>query len=138
MFFIYLVEFIVFSFFGWIIDSVYRSFVDKKIINAGYFRGPVCPIYGFGGLALVFTAKFLVFCSFLTKIMVGFLLILLIEYLGSIFSEKVLKIKLWDYSKAILNLNGRIDIYHSFYWLILVILFYYFVFPLVVGVESLF
>lgn len=45
-FFDLLSYFIVYSFFGWIMESVFRSFCEKKIINTGFLIGPVCPIYG--------------------------------------------------------------------------------------------
>lgn len=38
--------FVIYSFFGWILESVFRSFCEKKIINTGFLIGPVCPIYG--------------------------------------------------------------------------------------------
>ena len=38
--------FIVYSFLGWIMETVFRSFCEKKIINTGFLIGPACPIYG--------------------------------------------------------------------------------------------
>ena len=46
---IYLIEFLIFLFIGWVIDSAYRSVASSKLRNSGYFKGPFCPIYGFGG-----------------------------------------------------------------------------------------
>ncbi|MDD4983931.1 MAG: putative ABC transporter permease [Candidatus ainarchaeum sp.] len=132
---IYIIEFFIFSFIGWILDSSYRSIVSHKFVNAGYFRGPFCPIYGFGGVVLVLIFKIpglqlvwlLIFAS---------LALILIEYLGSVISEKLLKVKLWDYSKSTFNIGGRVDLLHSIYWIILAVLFFYFIFPLVLTFET--
>jgi uncharacterized membrane protein len=42
-------------FVGWIIETVYRSYNEKKIVNAGFLSGPFLPIYGFG--AIIITGK---------------------------------------------------------------------------------
>ena len=41
-----LTYFIIYSFLGWIMESIVRSVSEKKIINTGFLKGPVCPIYG--------------------------------------------------------------------------------------------
>lgn len=137
MILVYLIEFVLFSFIGWIIDSGYRSAYEKKWINAGYFKGLVCPIYGFGGLALVFVFKYLGSFDTYLLVLIATLAMIVIEYLGGIFSEKVLKMKLWDYSTAKFHLGGHVDLLHSIYWLILVLFFNYFIFPKVIWFESL-
>lgn len=45
-FFNILSYFIIYSFLGWIMESVFRSICERKIINTGFLIGPVCPIYG--------------------------------------------------------------------------------------------
>ena len=97
MIIIYIIEFFIFSFIGWIIDSGYRTFQDKKLVNAGYFRGPFCPIYGLGGLTLLFLFKYLNFLNSLWVIIIASLAMVLVEYIGGIFSVKILKVNLWDY-----------------------------------------
>ena len=45
-FFNILSYFIIYSFLGWIMESIFRSFCEKRIVNTGFLIGPVCPIYG--------------------------------------------------------------------------------------------
>lgn len=137
MFTIYVIEFLLFSFVGWVIDSGYRSFVDRKWINVGYFRGPLCPIYGLGGVVLVFIFNSFSFLSPLILWLVAAMGMVIVEFIGGVFSEKVLKIKLWDYSDAKWHFAGHIDLLHSLYWLLLAILFGVFIFPLVQLLESI-
>ena len=40
--------FMIYSSLGWVMESVFRSICEKKLINTGFLRGPFCPIYGIG------------------------------------------------------------------------------------------
>ena len=52
-----LTYFIIYSFLGWILESLYRSFCERKLINTGFLRGPFCPIYGFGAAIMILILK---------------------------------------------------------------------------------
>ena len=133
----YLLEFLVFSFLGWIIDSGYRSITEQRWINAGFFKGPICPIYGFGALVILFIFKYLSFIPPLLLILCASLGLVLVEYIGGIFTERVLKIKLWDYSSSQYHIGGHIDLLHSLYWVLLAILFSAFVYPYILIIEKI-
>lgn len=133
---ILILEFLFFSFIGWIIDSAYRTIDEKKWVNAGYFKGPVCPIYGFSGVILLYLFKTLSALPLVLQLFTASLALILVEYVGGIFSERILKIKLWDYSSSRYHLRGRIDLLHSFFWFILAVLFYFVFYPLASYVES--
>lgn len=135
---ILIVEFLIFSFLGWVIDSGYRSFTERQWINAGYFKGPFCPIYGLGALILVFIFKNLAGLPAALLIIIASLSLVLVEYIGGVFTEKVLKLKLWDYSSSKFHLGGRIDILHSFYWFLLAVFFYFLAYPYVILAEKTF
>ena len=49
--------FIIYSFLGWVLESIFRSFCEKKIINTGFLRGPICPIYGCGAIIMILFLK---------------------------------------------------------------------------------
>ena len=42
--------FLIYSMIGWLVESIYMSICERKIVNRGFARGPFCPIYGFGGV----------------------------------------------------------------------------------------
>ena len=81
---VYVIEFLLFSFIGWVIDSVYRSVTERKWVNAGYFRGPICPIYGFGGLALVFFVKYFEDLPVFGMLLLCWVALIVVEYVGGI------------------------------------------------------
>ena len=48
----YFVYFVIFSFFGWIYESIYCTIKSKRWENRGFLYGPLCPIYGAGGVGI--------------------------------------------------------------------------------------
>lgn len=118
---LYVVQFFLFAFVGWIVDSSYSSLVRKKIVISGYFRGiPLCPIYGFGGILLVNSFALLSAQPVWLTIVVTTILVVALEYVGGWLAEHLLDEKLWDYSKERWNLGGYISAWHSFLWLLAV------------------
>lgn len=130
-----LMYFIIYSFLGWIMESVVRSVIEKKIINTGFLRGPVCPIYGIGAIImLIFLERFQD-----KPIMLFFIAITLLtawEYLVGVILEKIFKTKYWDYSNQKFNFQGRICLTNSIYWGILGVVFVKFIHPFVEGIIA--
>ena len=44
-----LMDFYLYSFFGWIYECSFCSLKEHKVINRGFLVGPLLPLYGFGG-----------------------------------------------------------------------------------------
>ena len=105
----YFMIFALISFFGWVGEEIYAIFIAKTKTNRGYLVGPFCPVYGFGGLILLFILHF-----FGDNVIVLFIACIFsfafIEYFGSLFLEKVFNIKLWNYDHKEFkyNIQGRI------------------------------
>lgn len=130
--FYYLVfYFIIYSIGGWIVESIYRSICDKKIINSGFMYGPYCPIYGFGTLIMILLLKDLR-GSITLLFIVSFVVLSFWEYIVAIYLEKVYHAKYWDYSKSRINIKGRICLLNSVYWGILGIVFTLIIHPFTV------
>ena len=121
------VLFFVYSFMGWVWESIYESVLNRKILNRGFLIGPYIPIYGFAGLIyyIIFQRfKSEVFFSYNTLyIFIGGMVIATIaEYITSYVLEKFLNARWWDYSDYPLNLNGRICLIASVFWGIVTVL----------------
>ncbi|NLC47773.1 MAG: putative ABC transporter permease [Tenericutes bacterium] len=102
--------FIVYSFLGWICEIIFVSIKEKRLVKTrGFLLGPVCPIYGFGGLIMfLYLSKYkndpvLLFTS-------SIMLFAILEYFTSYAMEKMFKARWWDYSNHKFNLNGRITL----------------------------
>ena len=47
-----LTYFIIYSFLGWLLESAFKTILEKKIVNSGFLHGPFCPIYGIGAIIM--------------------------------------------------------------------------------------
>ena len=114
--------FIIYSICGWILESVYRSFREKKIINTGFLNGPMCPIYGIGAIIMIlFLGKFSK--NIIVLFLVSFIVLSIWEYIVGVYLEKTFKTKYWDYSDHKINIKGRVCLSNSICWGILGVLF---------------
>lgn len=139
--------FMIGSMLGWIIELFYRRFLShnnpsRKWINPGFLVGPCLPIYGFGLAALFFMSLTpyigleslddLNWKRILHAILAMGVTMTIIEYLAGLIFIKRLKIKLWDYSDRIGNIQGIICPTFSLIWTILSAVFYFFIQPYVI------
>ena len=109
----YFVDFIIYSFLGWVWESIYCTLKNKRWSDRGFLFGPVCPIYGFCVVTLYFLSHKLNFLSNENIPMFKIFLICaagsaIAEFSTSWFLEKRFHARWWDYSEMPLNLNGRI------------------------------
>ena len=123
-----LTYFIIYSFLGWVMESIVRTIAERKLINTGFLKGPFCPIYGIGAIIM-----FLFLEKFENKpIMLFFIAIIVLtiwEYLVGVLLEKMFKTKYWDYSDKKLNFQGRICLSNSICWGILGVVFVKYIHP---------
>ena len=127
-FFEILTDFLIYSFLGWVIESIFRSIIEKKIINTGFLKGPICPIYGIGALIMSFVLDGL--SNNLIYLFIASMIILTIwEYIVGVFLEKTFHTKYWDYSDHKINFQGRICLTNSIYWGILGVVFVKYIHP---------
>lgn len=130
-----LTYFLIYSFLGWCIESVFKSICTRKLVNSGFLYGPFCPIYGCGAIIMyiflddVSSKPFITFC-------LGFVVLSIWEYLVGVFLEKVFNRKYWDYSNNKFNLQGRVCLLNSIFWGILGVLFIDVIHPFVTGLLS--
>lgn len=128
--------FILYSFVGWLLESISKTIAQKKLVNSGFLNGPVCPIYGIGAIIMLLSLSFLKEKPILLFI-AAFIILSLWEYIVGVFLEKVFKTKYWDYSNIKFNFQGRICLKNSIYWGILGVLFICYVHPIVDGYIKL-
>lgn len=118
----YLLYFFVFSFLGWLMETIYSFIVIGHFTERGFLYGPICPIYGYGALILIiFLSKYK---NKSLKLFISSAIIFSIfEYFVSYLLEALFNSFWWDYTNDFFNLNGRISIFYSIAWGIIAILF---------------
>lgn len=128
----FLTYFILYSFAGWLLESISKTIAQKKLVNSGFLNGPICPIYGFGALIMLLSLEFLKQKPLLLFI-AAFVVLSIWEYIVGIFLEKVFKTKYWDYSHLKFNFQGRVCLKNSIYWGILGVVFICYIHPFIVN-----
>ena len=117
-----LAYFVIYSFLGWVMESIVRSIAEKKLINTGFLVGPMCPIYGIGAMImLLFLDRFENNIPLL--FIVSIVVLTIWEYLVGVLLETIFKTKYWDYSEQKFNFQGRVCLTNSICWGILGVLF---------------
>ncbi|MCR4806429.1 MAG: putative ABC transporter permease [Lachnospiraceae bacterium] len=104
-----------FSFLGWVWESCYVSVMEHRVVNRGYVTGPLCTIYGVGGVFMTLTLQ-----SFRNNYIVLFLLAIVftttLEYLTATIMEALFHTSWWDYTEEKFNYRGRICLKSSLAW----------------------
>ena len=107
--------FILYSFCGWVWESVYCSLKSRHYVPRGFLYGPLCPIYGVGFLLMI-----LFFAPFKDNLVMFYFVAVVImtawEYFVGWFLESTTHIKYWDYSHVRFNIKGRVCLPVSLFW----------------------
>lgn len=99
--------FIFFGAAGWLCETVFCSINEKKLAYRGFLNGAICPVYGFGGLIVVyFLAPFK--DNIILLFIMGALCTTALEYVTSVMLEKLFNTRWWDYSHIKYNIHGRV------------------------------
>ena len=113
--------FLVFSFLGWCVEVAYQAVSKGLVVNRGFLNGPVCPIYGFGVLAVFFLLQMTGEGPFyeqnaLKVFIFGVILATAVELFGGWILDKAFHARWWDYSDRPFNLHGYICLQFSIIW----------------------
>lgn len=123
----YLFVFIITSMIGWLIELTYSSITSHKLNIPGFLFGPYLPVYGAGAVIIILLCNDKNIFKRIGKI---FTLTTILEYIVSVMLEKIVHRKWWDYSNQFLNINGRVCLLYSIYWVVLGLAILKFIKPL--------
>ena len=122
--------FILFSFIGWISEVIYVGVTSAhKFVNRGFLHGPLCPVYGFGGVVILMLPPSL-YATWIPLFFASMILCTIVEYFVSWLMEKLFHTRWWDYSHYKIQLNGRICLLNSILFGFLGVVVIHFVYPL--------
>lgn len=136
------VEFIFYSFLGWVWESIYCTIQEKKWADRGFLFGPVCPIYG---SCVVITSILFSLVPALSDPDFPVWAIFVLCYIGSAVAEfgtswvleKRFHARWWDYSDLPLNIQGRICVPVSICFGLAGVLIVKYLIPFVSGMHSM-
>ncbi len=107
--------FFIYAFLGWCTEVSFFAVKKGKFVNRGFLNGPVCPVYGFGLVAVI--AALTPLKDNLLLLFLGSVLITsALEFLTGWALEKIFHTRWWDYTENKFNLCGYICLEFSLIW----------------------
>ena len=111
----WLTFFFIYCFFGWIFESTYVSIKTKHLVNRGFLRLPLLPLYGSGAVMMLWVS--LPFRdSLVLTYLSGVAGATVLEYVTGYVMELLFKVRYWDYSSQRFNVKGYICLSSSIAW----------------------
>lgn len=107
--------FFIYAVLGWLTEEVFALVKHGKIVNRGFLKGPLCPIYGFGMVIIILCLSPIK--DWLPLLFIGSaVLTTLLELVTGYVLEKFFHTKWWDYSDMHFNFKGYICLTFSILW----------------------
>lgn len=110
-----LLYFFTYSFFGWILETIFCVLTLGVFNKRGFLYGPVCPIYGFGAIILIESLK-KIKTNTAGKFFISMIAFTIFEYVVSVVLESLFGLRWWDYTGEPFNFQGRISLAYSIAW----------------------
>ena len=110
-----LAYFLIYSCIGWCLEVIYAAATTGQLVNRGFLNGPVCPIYGFGMIIVLFALTPLQH-SILLLYLGGVILPSALELVGGWALYKLYHTRWWDYSDFPFNIGGYICLEFCLLW----------------------
>lgn len=107
--------FLIYSVLGWLVESVYMSFCNRKLTNRGFAKGPFCPIYGVGAVCC-FLIMGPLRGHYIQIYLLGALLATVFEYLVGRAMILIFGELWWDYNEKPFNFQGIICLESTVAW----------------------
>lgn len=111
----WLTYFYIYCFLGWVWESCYVSVLEKKLVNRGFMKGPLLPIYGSGAVCILLVTHS-IRDNYLLMALIGMAAATVLEYVTGAVMESMFKVRYWDYSTEFLNLNGYVCLKSTICW----------------------
>lgn len=97
--------FFIYSFAGWILESIVASTKQRKYVNRGLINGPFCVMYGIAAVLMTFGLQEL---TGVWLFLFATLYVTVVEWVGGHLIERIYHERWWDYSNIKWNLDGYI------------------------------
>ena len=109
------VIYLVYSFLGWVGETVVATIKGRQFTNRGMASGPFCFVYGTAGVLLAVGLADLR-SNWLALFAGSFLIATVVEWVTAKFLERVHHRRWWDYSGKKFNLDGYVCLQYSVLW----------------------
>ena len=131
-----LAYFLIYSCLGWCLEVIYAAVTTGKLVNRGFLNGPVCPIYGFGMVIVLYALTPLVDNTLLLYLG-GVILPSALELVGGWALYKLYRTRWWDYSDYPFNIGGYICLEFCLLWGVGTLVVMRIVHPIIAGLVAM-
>ncbi len=102
--------FLIYSFIGWIYESIWCCMIyhHRGFINRGFLFGPWLPIYGIGFFIILGIFRLLKIKKPIPVFIIGAVIATTAELIASYIIDAAIGRSLWDYTGYFMNFEGRI------------------------------
>lgn len=107
--------FFLYSFLGWILETIASVARKKRFVNRGVLNGPLCGVYGIAALVITAGTEELK-DSWFFLFLGSMILATVVEWFTGKLLEKMHHHRWWDYSERKWNLDGYICVQYSVIW----------------------
>lgn len=108
--------FFVYSFLGWVLETVVAAIKQKRFVNRGLINGPLCVLYGVTAVVITINGQEVgIFWLFIGSMIYA----AVTEWIAGRLIEKIWHERWWDYSGIRWNLDGYICFPIALFWGIL-------------------
>ena len=107
--------FILYSFMGWVVESIYMSFCNRKLTNRGFAFSPFCPIYAVGALSVYGMLRPLA-GQYVVLYLAGAVLATTLEYITAVLMRNLFGQVWWDYTDKPFNYKGILCLESTLAW----------------------
>ena len=107
--------FFIYGFAGWCVEVIFHAANKGIFINRGFLIGPICPIYGYGLVAVILALTPIqdrVFLVYICSAVICSVFELIVGWAA----EKFMHTRLWDYSDNAFNIGGYVCLKFSLLW----------------------
>lgn len=109
---------LIYSFLGWVVETIVGTVKKKKFVNRGFSTGPFCLVYGIAAVFMAVTMEELMAEPVFQLIGCG-VFATIIEWMAGKILERLNQHKWWDYSNKKWNFDGYICLQYSVLWAVL-------------------
>lgn len=128
---IFIITFAFYAFAGWVMETLYRSSTQRRIVNPGFLAGPFLPIYGFFATMVIWSSEQISLLAWEWQFVWFVCISTVLEYFAGWFFERFFHLQLWDYHSTPFNFQGRIALPYSLLWGVFGLVFHLLIHPLV-------
>lgn len=127
-----LLYFFLYSFCGWVFETIYCSIYHGHFVKRGFLIGPICGIYGIGALLVIYVLGYIKAHPFLL-FLCSSLLTSILELIVGVLLKTLLNQRLWNYSDNFANFMGFICLRNTIIWSILALFTVYKIHPFIIN-----